>query len=183
MEYMLDMSNDTETRITVGVNGGTSEEREESMTVSAGQRPMDLPAPAHVGIVVKDLIQTSELYSSLFGIGPWKELVGKKYEWIVGDPESVTPALYANTGSVTIELLQPVRGESVWEDFLRLRGEGIHHLCFKVPDARWEEICSEMKDRGSTMISGGVIDDWGWAYFETKPGGLVVEILSDRSPI
>jgi methylmalonyl-CoA/ethylmalonyl-CoA epimerase len=155
-----------------------------SATVSAGgglHRPIDLPAPSHIGIVVKDLAEASRYYTTTFGLGPWTELAYERFEWLVGDPASETPALRARTGAVTIELLQPVKGPSIWADFLESHGEGMHHLAYKVPN--WEEVCSQMKERGAVMIAGGVVDGCGWAYFPTSPGGLIFEILDENLPV
>ena len=37
-------------------------------------------------------------------------------------------------GGVVIELLQPQAGEKTISKFLSTRGEGIHHICYAVPD-------------------------------------------------
>jgi methylmalonyl-CoA/ethylmalonyl-CoA epimerase len=132
-----------------------------------------LGLPDHIGVVVKDVEKTAEFLSSTLGIGPWRisrNLSFKKM--FVGQPYSLHTA-HANLGSVELELLQPLEEESLWGQFLKTRGEGLQHIAFKV--SNWDEMVSKLKER-ATMVVGGV-NPYGkrWAYFETKPGGILVE--------
>src|SRR5258708_28569570 len=42
----------------------------------------------------------------------------------------------ADFGPLSIEEIQPVRGESVYTEFLAKHGEGVHHLGFKLGSAK-----------------------------------------------
>jgi hypothetical protein len=37
-------------------------------------------------------------------------------------------------GELQLELIQPVRGDSIYADFLRENGPGLHHACWEVDD-------------------------------------------------
>jgi len=41
---------------------------------------------------------------------------------------------FADLGSAELELIQPKEGESIWADFLRTHGEGIHPIRFNVDE-------------------------------------------------
>lgn len=79
----------------------------------------------HIGIVVKDLDQAMRLYREAFGIEP-----EKVYE---SDVAKAKIAFFP-VGQVRIELLQPLVADSVTAKFLEKKGEGIHHIAFKVKD-------------------------------------------------
>ena len=135
-----------------------------------------LPPLTHVGIVVKDVVKTSELLSSLLGVGSWKidETAPKKEELIVGEPFRLKLA-FGNLRETELELLQPLEGDSVWSQFIETNGEGVHHLCFTVPN--WDEMVSKFRAEGGKMIVGGIYKGKRWCYFDTKPGGTVVELF------
>lgn len=79
----------------------------------------------HIGVAVKDLDQAMKLYKDVFGIEP--SLI---YE------SSYTKAKIAffPIGNVNVELIQPVSSDSVMGKFLEKRGEGIHHIAYRVRD-------------------------------------------------
>src|ERR1041384_1238299 len=77
----------------------------------------------HIGIAVKDLKKSNELFTKLFGTAPYKE---EKVE-----SEKVTNSFF-KTGATKIELLEAQNPESAVATFIEKRGEGIHHLAFEV---------------------------------------------------
>lgn len=137
-----------------------------------------LSAPSHVGIVVKDLKEASEHYTSMWGLGPWTFLDNNptKAQMLVGEPFKLSVCM-AQWGPVVVELLQPIEGKSVWSDFLDTRGEGLHHICHTVPN--FEEVVAQMQARGAKMLAGSWYKTIRWCYFETSPGGLVQEFIEE----
>jgi catechol 2,3-dioxygenase-like lactoylglutathione lyase family enzyme len=152
------------------------------MTTKIGA--VKLPPPRHIGVVVKDIDKAVDYYTSMWGLGPWKRferlvtqeqlLAEGQYKW----PYTLKIAA-AEWGPVFLELLQPAKGKSVWSDFLETRGEGLHHLCFDVAD--WEEVVSQLKKQGAKVIVGARTEVVTWCYFETSPGGLIIEIKKGGS--
>ena len=96
----------------------------------------------HIGIAVKDMDQSCDLYEKLLGTSCYKkELV---------ESEGVQTAFF-RTGINKIELLTATRSDSPIARFLEKRGEGIHHIAFDVAD-----ILSEMKrlkNEGFVLLS------------------------------
>ncbi|AFC23295.1 methylmalonyl-CoA epimerase [Saprospira sp. CCB-QB6] len=85
----------------------------------------------HIGIAVKDLAASNELFASLLGRAHYKiEAV---------ESEGVSTSFFM-AGESKIELLEASRADSPIAKFIEKRGEGIHHLAFEV-----EDIEAEMK--------------------------------------
>jgi methylmalonyl-CoA/ethylmalonyl-CoA epimerase len=85
----------------------------------------------HIGIAVKSLEVSNELFSKLFGKLPYKTEVVES--------EGVSTSFFL-TGENKIELLEATNPESPIAKFIEKRGEGIHHIAFDVID-----IAAEMK--------------------------------------
>jgi len=138
-----------------------------------------LPASiGHIGVVVEDIDKTMEFLSSIWGLGPWQiieEYTPSKDDIMVGEPFTLKVA-HANLGPIMLELLQPLAGRSIWSQFLQTNGEGIHHIAFSL--SNWDEMVSHLQKQGGEMIAGA-ITPWGkrWCYFDTKPGGIIVEFV------
>ncbi|WP_443939534.1 methylmalonyl-CoA epimerase [Pedobacter sp. MW01-1-1] len=79
----------------------------------------------HIGIAVKDLTVSIDLYQKLLNTNCYKtELV---------ESEKVSTAFF-KTGENKIELLQATAPDSVIAKFIERNGEGIHHIAFAVDD-------------------------------------------------
>jgi len=133
-----------------------------------------LPPVYHINAVVKDIGKTMEFLSSMWGLGPWKvfDFTLNKDDMLVGETCKIKLA-GAKLGPTILELIQPVEGKSVWSEFLETKGEGLHHIAFSIPN--WQEMVSELQQQGGKMVAGGVNVGMHWGYFDTKPGGIVVE--------
>lgn len=85
----------------------------------------------HIGIAVKNLESSNELFSKLFGQSPYKvETV---------ESEGVSTSFFM-CGSSKVELLEATNPDSAIAKFIEKKGEGIHHIAFEV-----EDIHAEMK--------------------------------------
>ncbi len=85
----------------------------------------------HIGIAVRDLNSSNELFRALFGKAHYKiEAV---------DSENVNTSFF-KVGPNKIELLEATSPSSPIAKFIEKRGEGIHHIAFEVKD-----ILKEMK--------------------------------------
>ena len=79
----------------------------------------------HIGIAVANLAESMRQYSELFDSpsGP-----------IVEDADRGIRATFIEQGETHIELLQPLRADSVIGRFIERHGEGVHHMAFTVAD-------------------------------------------------
>lgn len=135
---------------------------------------LTISALSHVGIVVKDVDKTIKFLSSIWDIGPTQTIVysPSKEELIVGEPFTAKIGS-VNLGTVTLELIQPLKGESLWSDFLKAKGEGIQHIAFGV--SNYDEVVSKVQEQGNKMVAGSVFKGKRWCFFDTKLG-IVIEI-------
>ena len=130
---------------------------------------------AQIGFVVKDLEAAVEQYWKTFGIGPWHfytygpPLV-KRMSYR-GKPTSYRMRIaLSNIGPLRIELIQPLEGDTVYSEFVKQHGYGIHHLGLLVPDMKdaLERAAAaglEMTMDGSGF---GLDGDGHYAYLETE---------------
>lgn len=102
-----------------------------------------------VSIVVKDLEASVEQFRCLFGMTPYLirdekirdfQLHGKKV------PQARIKFAFFRAGPIRLELLQPVEGESVWMEFLREKGTGVHSIVCRVSDLNDE--LAQLEKRG-----------------------------------
>ena len=126
----------------------------------------------HIGIAVKDLDLAIRFYKEAFGIEP--SLV---YE------SSYTKAKIAflPIGEVKIELIQPSNPESVVGKFLEKKGEGIHHVSYKVKDV--DSSLVELEKKGVQLIDKKprkVRENEKVAFLHPKStNGVLVELIQE----
>ena len=86
-----------------------------------------------VALIVRDLDATIEEYADRLGIGPWRVINCEPPRLtdmrVRGEsvPYSMKLAV-ARTGNTMWEIIEPVDGPSIYQEFLDERGEGLHHL-------------------------------------------------------
>ena len=85
----------------------------------------------HIGIAVKDLEKSNQLFASLFG--------EKHYKTEEVLSEGVKTSFF-KSGPNKIELLEATNPESPIAKFIAKKGEGIHHIAFAVTDIKAEII-------------------------------------------
>lgn len=85
----------------------------------------------HIGIAVKDMAASNELFTKLLNIAPYKS------ESV--ESEGVLTSFF-KVNETKIELLEASNPDSAIAKFIEKKGEGIHHVAFEVDD-----ILAEMK--------------------------------------
>jgi len=120
-----------------------------------------------IGIVVRDLDKAVKYYESL-GIGPFEplgDLVYTKRE-VLGKPikfDSIELDIrVARVGPVELELIEPIKGEFLWKEYLDTKGEGIMQLGFYVDDIDREE--SRLVEKGLKVIYRSRFNNGGLRY-------------------
>lgn len=96
----------------------------------------------HIAVVVKDLTKSTVQWKSLFGL----QETGS--ETIPARGVDLVKLAFEN--GPAIELAAPLGENSPISKFLENRGEGIHHICFKVPDI--EKAIAELKSQDVKFI-------------------------------
>jgi hypothetical protein len=139
-----------------------------------------------IGVVVRDLDRATAALSEIFGIGPFRTI-----DWPPADRADIERYYYSELGDfsarmaftelgpVELELIQPLEGESIWADFLRDHGEGIHHIRFNVPDI--EPVIHYLAGHGiqAAQMGSGIRPGTTWVNFDTQARvGFVMEAMS-----
>lgn len=96
----------------------------------------------HIGIAVKSLGVSDELFAKLLGEESYKKESVER--------EGVVTSFY-KAGESKIELLEASKQESPISKFIDKKGEGIHHLAFGVDDILYE--VERLKREGFEFIS------------------------------
>lgn len=139
-----------------------------------------------IGMVVRDIETAMSSYKSL-GIGPFKafgntSVVEKQVNGRVVPPDSVrAKIMMARWGGVELELIQPVAGNSPWQDFLDSQGEGVQHFGFFVDDINLAE--DRLLRQGYRLAYRSRFGNGdGAAYFDVSGlGGVMLELIQ-RAP-
>lgn len=95
----------------------------------------------HLGIAVRDLSESEDLYTKLLGTSSYKrEAV---------ESEGVMTSFF-KIGDSKIELLQATKEDSPINKFIEKKGEGVHHIAFEVTDIVAE--LKRLKEEGFRLI-------------------------------
>jgi methylmalonyl-CoA/ethylmalonyl-CoA epimerase len=135
-----------------------------------------------IGIVVPDRDRTAQLLTSLFGIGPfrlveWPDRPESKYYYRDVEQKIRVRQAFVQLGDVEVELIQPLEGNSAYQDFLDETGGGIHHVLFEVSDI--DPVIQELAKSGVTVLQSGtgIRPGTRWALLDTqKLLGFLVEL-------
>ena len=135
---------------------------------------MGLGKIEHIGIAVKNLEESNQLFKSLLGTAPYKtESV---------ESENVLTSFF-KAGPNKVELLQATSEESPISKYIEKNGEGIHHIAFAVENI--EEEIERLVSEGFKMIhqtpKDGA-DNKLIAFLHPKStNGVLVELCQEKS--
>ena len=122
----------------------------------------------------------------MFGIGPWyfytyaKPLV--KQMSYYGRPADYKMRLaLSQIGPIRIELIETMEGDSIYADFIKEHGYGVHHFGILVDDMN--HALAQAHSTGLNMIQDGsgfgLDGDGHYAYLETEKSlGVTLELIS-----
>lgn len=132
--------------------------------------------------VTADIEATEKFLSVGFGAGNWTRMNDIHFSpqdcTLRGEPADFTIHVsIVYVGDLQLEVIQPVRGASIYAEFLEKNGPGLHHVCFDVEDmdaalAAVAELGLTVHQAGSMM--GGAMD---FAYVDgTSAGAPYIEL-------
>ena len=127
----------------------------------------------HIGIAVKDLATSNDLFEKLLGVPSYKE------EEV--ESEGVKTSFFMN-GPNKIELLEATHPDSPIAKFIEKKGEGIHHIAFDVEDIVAE--IARLKKEGFTVLNETPkkgADNKLVAFLHPKTtNGVLIELCQER---
>lgn len=95
----------------------------------------------HIGIAVEDLEEAAKIY---------RDFLQLKVTDIEEVPEQKVKVAFIPIGDSEVELLEPTSKDSPVAKFIEKRGEGIHHLAFRVENL--EEALARAQAAGIQLI-------------------------------
>ncbi len=123
----------------------------------------------HLGIAVKSLAAARGIYENLGLTASAEEVV---------DGEQVRVAMLP-VGESRLELLEATSDDSAVAKFIAKRGEGLHHVCLRVPDLTL--VVERLKKDGVRLVSNEIkIGAGGHRYVFVHPssaGGVLLELV------
>lgn len=135
-----------------------------------------------IGMVVRDCEKTAEVYAEKYGIGPWEIYGPDCLKDVVQYGEACPMQLKIAScflGDVELELVEPLDDLSLYADFLKEHGEGMHHLAMKSDFNRAMEFCKE-KDI-PVILSGEFGKGEFYAYMDDyEEAKCIVELYDSR---
>jgi methylmalonyl-CoA/ethylmalonyl-CoA epimerase len=148
----------------------------ESITLAETSRPRhdDVRKIDHVAMAAHDADVSSQWFEEVLGLqrihDEIVEDVGVRLLWLA--PRDAT----AGAGETSFQIVQPL-GPGAIADFLALKGEGLHHVCFTVDNAE-----DFLRSRG--QVGGIFTGGYGLpcAFLKAAPEGIAVEIVQREHP-
>ena len=134
---------------------------------------LQLKQLVQIGIVVADRDRTTDLLTSLFGMGPfrlveWPDRVDAKYYYRGVEERIRVKQAFVQLGNVEVELIEPAEGRNAYQDFLDETGGGIHHILFEVTDI--DPVIDDLEKSGIKVLQSGtgIRPGTRWALLDTR---------------
>jgi methylmalonyl-CoA/ethylmalonyl-CoA epimerase len=128
----------------------------------------------HIGIAVKHLDASNELFSKLFG---------KDYYKIEAVEREGVRTSFFMMGDTKIELLESTQEDSAIAKFIEKRGEGVHHIAYAVDDIHAE--MHRLESAGFQLLNSEPLagaDNKLICFLHPKTtNGVLVELCMDKS--
>lgn len=126
----------------------------------------------HLGIAVKSLSASKKFYEKLgLDISPEEVVEGERVKLVM-----------IPVGESRFELLEATSEDSAIARFIAKRGEGLHHICLRVPDL--EGVVKTLKQDGVRLVSDEIKRGaGGHRYIFVHPssaGGVLLELVEER---
>lgn len=101
---------------------------------------MTKPVLDHIGIAVRS-IEAAKIYAAL----------GLTMDHVENVDTQGVKTAFLSVGDANLELLEPLSADSPVAKFIEKRGEGIHHICFRV--TRIEDHLERLAQQGFRLIN------------------------------
>ena len=146
--------------------------------MSARQPGIGTDAIVHVALVVRSVDAIVENYARLFQtMTPGIRLTGGPSTLFRGEPtEGRARLAVLKMGNVTLEIIEPVGGPSVWQEYLDQHGPGVHHIGLLVPSMN--RALTHLASEGQEIVQCAPFNGGQYAYVGTEEAlGVMIELL------
>ena len=134
-----------------------------------------------VAYVIRDLEAAEKWFQRIMGVPFFTRseiVLGEGCTYRGKPADSAMRLSLGFAGEVQIELIEALRGQSIYTEFMEAKGPGLHHVAFSVPDV--DATVAELCAAGLVPIQEGSFGDGRvkFSYFDCDAeGASVIEIL------
>ena len=135
--------------------------------------PLPVQSPTQIAWVTPDLERTETALTGLLGVKKWVRIPDVHFApdtcSYLGKPADFVASISLSyLGDMQLELIEPVRGDNIYSDFLRDSGPGLHHICIEAESPeQFDAALVEAADMGAKVVQQGVM-----------PGGIQFAYVS-----
>jgi methylmalonyl-CoA/ethylmalonyl-CoA epimerase len=139
---------------------------------------------AQVAWVVPDIRAAERFFRETMGVSAFAKLENIRAQDTAGtyrgQPGDFVFHLYmAHSGESLLELIQPVSGQSIFQEFLddHPRG-GVEHVAYMVPEAEFDQAVMQLTEKGYPVVQSLRLPVATVAFFDTSAEiGIATEII------
>lgn len=128
----------------------------------------------HVAVAFEDLEKGKQIYQD-FGL-----CFDDETEII--ESQGVEVAFAQIDKNARLELLSPSRESGPISKFLKTRGQGLHHICLRVPDIKKK--CTELKEKGYILLNENPVQGANNSLVNfihpRSTGGVLIELTETQ---
>lgn len=144
-----------------------------------------------IGIVTDDITKVKSHMKQTFGMEPVAEKEGvfpadaypiANPEYKGGHSEFKAYIAHYPFGQMELEFIQPLEGQSAWQDWLDEKGPSIHHIRFNVEDFKKADQLIQAHGYERVQFGDTIRGlDQPFAYYDFGPLGFHIEIMEGRT--
>ncbi len=142
-------------------------------------KTLGLPPVDQVAWLVNDIDEALKTFGPLFGEFSRMESVIEGSNYRGRKTDMKLDIAFGKSGDLEIELIAVLEGEGPHKEILDSRGEGVHHVRFRVDEIGEPQRKLEALGFKPIWQHGMPEMNIAWAYFEgpAEQGGAIVELL------
>ncbi|MEW5809810.1 MAG: VOC family protein [Actinomycetota bacterium] len=134
--------------------------------------------PVQIAWVTRDLAATEAALTALLGARTWVRMPGVHFGpdtcTYRGQPaDHVADVALSYAGDTQLEVIAPVRGQSIYTEFLEHSGPGLHHVCRSAPDLEsFDTAVHDAERDGASVVMAGTMAGMRFAYLSAAEAGV-----------
>ena len=145
--------------------------------------PVLASAFCQVAWVVRDIAAAEKFFVDTMGIGRFLHMDnlsakdtdgtyrGKPGNWVCN-------LAVAYAGDTQVELIQPVSGDSIYQESLDQHGDAVQHVAYWLDDSEYDAAVEHLESSGYPEIQGLKLPLARIGYFDSRPAiGVMTEIV------
>lgn len=146
-------------------------------------------SPTQIAWVTSDLDVTETALTGLLGARKWVRIPEVHFApdtcTYRGEPADFVASISLSyLGDMQLELIEPVRGENIYSEFLRNHGPGLHHICMDAESLeQFDAALAKAGDHGAEVVQQGVMPGGiHFAYVSAPQAGVPFVEIAYLSP-